>query len=368
MLNIYKSWQPKFWRVGLFIGLLCAGSLTVQANKVLKISEARIEKLQSAFASRDNTRNKLRLTSKGLSIAAAGVFLWYLLKDSPEVTSSGRILDHWGTASEDEKKQVRDTLAVGMARLEIIKKQEQRDAGAPAAPWYRRWWTWAKQKTPIVAAGFVTQALWNKGFEIFYLGFPGAKLSDYYFAQRTISWFIENNTVLVNNVEDLVKCVQKLNDPELSQDAAEEIASIMNLLVSQIEKILAYISHVTQELPESHKVERVRSQIIQKQIKSLTNKLADMTEKLITVLEKEEDGSGADNIDLSSYIKLTNTICNQLESFAAIEAVLGYEDVGPRTIFDSLHYLLSPKKSLLGDPHMDQLMQMLQGPDVAPLA
>lgn len=321
--------------------LLCIPVQLAQAEPVKRISDAYIQEFKQSLQAQESLRHKIMwLSAGGLLAGTAGIIghIWY--KDYLEKQNFDNLLNNYGRLNADKKETVNRWVRAGAALEEGLAPKEDDKPTQPSvrAPWLSRAKTWITDKVKD-EINKTPDVLWTRLKEK-YLFTPEALILfvlpksniiyDYLFTPRTISRFIKKQTCLDQSIKDTTSWIDQssqegaLQSLDNSELMAEELESIVNVFVVQIEKVLAFMSYIADKLPIADIIDRQRANIVMKKIRSSTEYFCKAADE---ICDNDQISELSDFV--KSFERAIMDIANQLVSFQSIEALVGFKDDVP---------------------------------------
>lgn len=304
----------------------------------LSVSERRINAYKEIILTQEKNRRDLLCGFAGASAVGIGGVIYYLWNESKKKEELEKkeikdILGCYSNLNDKQKETLEKYVSVGAAAVKGD-KPDLKESNVDK-PWYSRTWTYLKKSTPNAALGLFTHFLWHRTVTFLDPVLPKTeKIADNLFASRTISWFIEHKTNLENITRDFVKFLSN------SKNDKNELQALTMLMITQWEKIIAFMQYVDDYLPLDQANDLLLGITIIRETKENINSIG----KLVTQIIR----SDSEMIDLKTksvifdYLK---KLVDKAESFETVEHSAGFENDRHRITFEKLRKLISPKQS-----------------------
>ena len=167
-------------------------------------------------------------------------------------------------------------------------------------------------------------------------------MGDYLFEGRTIAWCIEKKTKLRQAIRDVANWADELvANPSTEAIELGCLSTSMNIFVEEMQKVVGYMSFVTDQLSKEQMREQDRATVSMEIIDKMIGELITRSNSLISGQEKLQENTRSDFV---LFIKTNlNTIINQMEKFEVVQEAVGYENLERIDTFDKLKALLMPE-------------------------
>ena len=277
----------------------------------------------------ENLRFKYQLAlSTGMAVAC-GYAAW----------KAGNGIYNWwkgGTeASEEDKKKylpeqidiLRERLEGFKKRLEIVEALGRKPADLSKLTWVEyfklkgvNFFYGTARLVPSVGYNLASAILFVQGQNIARHILP--RIGDYLFEGRTIAWCIEKKTKLRQAIRDLANWADELvGNPGNEMIEINCLSTSMNIFVEEMEKIVGYMQHVTEQLLKDQFREQERATVSMEIIEKLIGDLVTRSNSFIAGKEKLNESTRS---DFALLIKTSfNTIINQMEKFETVAGSCG---------------------------------------------
>ncbi len=304
-------------------------------------SQGNVDTFKAFLLKRDQVRFRYQmlLGAVGTGVAAyalykvgTGIYEWWTDKEEDKYATPVRL------AKQREKH--RDLVD----RLEKLERAYKPALDYSVMPWGQYFWEKTKgfaggvaNFVPQLGGHIATIVLASQAHNISKRILPD--IGDSLFEGRTIAWCIETKTALKNCVRDLANWADDLiKFPTGRLNELECLALSMNIFVKEVEKVIAYIAIVQDQLRPELERETKRAAASVALIKRF---VADLVRESNSRIKGEE---AFERAEFAQFVKRTiAAIISQMEKIEVVQQAVGYENLERINTFDNIRAQLIPE-------------------------
>lgn len=326
---LYRLKNKTYKKTMLYTLFFLQGQLTLRAE-FLSIKKDKIEASKLDVYRSELTKQAILIGSSCFMTAGIGTFLWRYFRAKPEIDQRfSNLFEKYNSLSEEDRKKIDEIFKGNDSNL--------------TDNWRDTCLKFLKTGVPVFAFELGKTMAWGKLTEFINYSLPsGFNFSDRLFSDKTISWFIDHKTTLLNTITALNTVIDNVL---IEQSLDKELFEVnYNMLVSQVEKILGFMLYNSNLLPKDAFAEKNRALIIQKRTVGILLEFLASIKKLFYIENLNLNANSStqynentiDVVTCQDLKKILLKLVENIESFKEIDKSLGLQDKVNRNVFDNI--------------------------------